>query len=379
MKLALVSLNDSTDVRQWSGLNFHIARSLERAGATLYRIGPLDTRWSNMMRLRRRWYDATGSTYHAVVDPVAMHAMGAHARSLIPGDTDVVLAVTSLVAAAVGSLEIPLVSWDDATPAAMMNYYPDFRRTASVSKRHIADVGVRGAHAVSLAIYASDWAAASARDDYGLAAERIAVVPFGANLEHLPSTAEVGAAIAARDNDCCRLLWIGVDWQRKGGPLTVAIARALHAAGVNVELTIIGCEPAERETLPPWVRVEGFISKSEPDGEARLAEHFARAHFFVMPSSAEAYGLVYVEAAAFGVPSVAIRTGGVPTIVVDDETGLLEDPAATTARYVARMMPLIHDRARYDRMAHAARHRVDERLNWDVAGATVMRLLGGLR
>jgi len=55
VKLALVSLNDSTDVLQWSGLNYHIARSLERAGATLVRVGPLTHPWTTEMKLRRRW------------------------------------------------------------------------------------------------------------------------------------------------------------------------------------------------------------------------------------------------------------------------------------------------------------------------------------
>ena len=55
VKLALVSLNDSTDVLHWSGLNYHIAKSLERAGATLVRVGPLTHPWTTGMKLRRRW------------------------------------------------------------------------------------------------------------------------------------------------------------------------------------------------------------------------------------------------------------------------------------------------------------------------------------
>ena len=94
-----------------------------------------------------------------------------------------------------------------------------------------------------------------------------------------------------------------------------------------------------------------------------------------MPSVAEAYGLVYAEAAAFGVPAVGVRTGGVPTIVVDDETGLLEEPDAGAERYAARMLALLRDRASYERMARAARRRAEQRLNWSVAGADVVTRL----
>ena len=378
MRLALVTLNDSTDLHEWSGLDYHIARSLEQAGATLHRIGPLAAHWTPLMRLRQRWYDATGRPYHAVADPAALAALGRQARAEIPAGTDAVLAVTSLVAAALGPLDLPLASWDDATSAALTGYYPDYRHMAPVSRRQTAALGQRAADAVSLAIYASDWAAASARDAYGLPADRVAVVPFGANLDPLPGREAVHAAIAARPPEQCRLLWVGVEWERKGGDLAVSIGHALHEAGIPVELTIVGCEPPHRSALPHWVRVEGFLSKRSADGAARLAALFARSHFFVMPSRAEAYGLVYAEAAAFGVPVVAVRTGGVPTIVVDDETGVLEEPGATAGRYAARIVALFRDRARYERMAHAARDYSEARLNWGVAGADVVARLGRL-
>jgi glycosyltransferase involved in cell wall biosynthesis len=372
VKLAFVATNDSTDVLSWSGLNYHISRALEQAGATLVRVGPLSHPWSLPMKLRRRWVELRGQTYHANMEPAALDALGEMARAQIPTDVDAVFAVTSLSAAGLSGLPVPLVTWDDATPAAMTGYYPDFLRLAPISARHVAEMGQRAARNASLAIYASDWAAASARKAYGLPAQRVAVVPFGANLDALPDARDVAATIAARPSNVCRLLWIGVEWERKRGDLTIEIARRIHAAGIPVELTIVGCTPTPTKPLPEWVRVEGFVSKQTTEGAARLAKLFARSHFFVMPSRAEAYGLVYCEAAAFGVPSVATSTGGVPTIVLDGETGILDDMTATAESYVGRMLPLLRDRDRYEAMARAARERAETRLNWDVAGRDVV-------
>jgi glycosyltransferase involved in cell wall biosynthesis len=286
--------------------------------------------------------------------------------------------VTSLVAAAVGPLAIPHASWDDATNAAMEQYYPDFRRMAGASRRDSAVMGRRAVDAVDLAIYASDWAAHSARTAYGVDEGRIAVVPFGANLEVIPAGEDVERFIADRGDTICRLLWVGVDWRRKGGPLTVEIARALRDLGVDVELTVVGCEPEERAAFPDWVHVEGFISKRDEAGRMRLAALFARSHFFIMPSNAEAFGLVYAEASAFGVPSVAIRTGGVPTIIVDGETGLLFDAGTSAVACATRMLSLFQDRSGYVSAARAARRRFSARLNWDVAGSEVLARLGHL-
>lgn len=375
MKIALVSLNDSTDVHEWSGLNYHIARSLEGAGATLHRVGPLRSRWTLRMKLRQRWYDRIGQAYHAVIEPAALESLGMAARAAIPRDTDAVLAVTSLIAGALGPLDVPLVSWDDATQAAMERYYPDFTRIANVSRRHGVALGWRAATSASLAMFASQWAADTAREAYDLPQERVAVVPFGANLLRFPGAAEVRTAIASRAGDRCELLWVGVDWERKGGAVAVDIAGQVAEAGIPVRLTIVGCDPPSDVTMPEWVVREGFVSKRTPEGEARLAALFLRSHFFVMPSSAEAYGLVYAEASAFGVPSVAIRTGGVPTIIVDGKTGLLAAPGAGARHHAERIIELLRDRPRLDAMALAARERAEQLLNWDVAGRTALELI----
>ncbi len=368
MKLGFVTINDSADVQQWSGLNYHIARSLERAGATLVRVGPLTHPWTRGMKLRRRWYGLTGHQYHANFESSALDAFGAQARQMIPGDVDAVVAVTTLVAASLDGLRVPVISWDDATPAAMTGYYPDFQRLSTRSARDALALGHRATQNVALALYASEWAACSARTMYGLPAERCAVVPFGANLEKLPTAREVNGAIAERPRTSCRLLWVGVDWERKRGDLVVEAAKRVEAQGIPVELTVVGCRPPGDRELPEWVSVEGFVSKRTAVGRARFAELFARSHFLVMPSVAEAYGLVYCEAAAYGVPSIATRTGGVPTIVVDGETGVLEDPSAQADAYAGRIIALMRDRPRYESMARAASARSAALLNWDIAG-----------
>ncbi|HTK49910.1 MAG TPA: glycosyltransferase family 4 protein [Gemmatimonadaceae bacterium] len=376
MKLAFVSLNDSTDVLQWSGLNYHIARSLERAGATLVRVGPLTHPWTTAMKLRRRWYGLMGHAYHANMEASALDAFGVQAREAIPCDVDAVVAVTSMIAAALDGLRVPVISWDDATPSALTDYYAEFVRLSARSARDAEAMGHRAAANVALALYASEWAAASARTTYGLPAERVAVVPFGANLETLPSLGDVERAIAERSRTSCRLLWVGVDWERKRGDLAVEIAKRIEAHGIPVELTVAGCRPPGDRELPAWVKVEGFVSKRTAAGAARLAELFARSHFLVMPSLAEAYGLVYAEAAAFGVPSVAARTGGVPTVVIDGETGVLDDPTAGAESYAGRVLALLRDRPRYEQMARAASARSAAVLNWDVAGRDALARIG---
>ncbi len=64
-------------------------------------------------------------------------------------------------------------------------------------------------------------------------------------------------------------------------------------------------------------------------GEETLSQLYADCDVFVAPSLSESFGLTYLEAMAHAKPVIAFRTGGVPEVVVNEETGILakmEDP-----------------------------------------------------
>lgn len=95
-------------------------------------------------------------------------------------------------------------------------------------------------------------------------------------------------------------------------------------------------------------------SVSDPE----LRELYGQAYLYCMPNEAhpdkvEGFGLVYLEAAASGVPSVASRIGGVPEAVLDGTTGILVEPGDVDAIAEA-MQRMIGDTELRDRMGQAA-------------------------
>jgi phosphatidylinositol alpha-1,6-mannosyltransferase len=105
-----------------------------------------------------------------------------------------------------------------------------------------------------------------------------------------------------------------------------------------------------------------------------------RAHVFCMPSripaaglGGEGFGIVYMEAAAHGLPSVGGRVAGALDAVVDGETGLLVDPTDYLA-IAGAATELLEDSARREQMAHAARRYADEH-SWTIIAGQVEALL----
>lgn len=122
-------------------------------------------------------------------------------------------------------------------------------------------------------------------------------------------------------------------------------------------------EQIKRAGLAGIVHLVGF----RPDAPAIIAA----GDMFALPSLAEPFGLVLLEAMALGKPIVATRAGGPTEIVVDRETGLLTPPAAPAA-LAAAIVALLRDPSRRAAMGRRGRERYETRFTADrMAGEIV--------
>lgn len=119
------------------------------------------------------------------------------------------------------------------------------------------------------------------------------------------------------------IVFVGVDWERKGGPELIAAYMALRKRLPDVTLTILGCNP--EVPADAGIQVLGRRPLKE------LEEHFHAAACFCMPSRLEPFGVVFVEAMQFGLPVVSTDVGDIPAIVRHGETGLVTPQGNVTA------------------------------------------------
>src|SRR5581483_12346910 len=103
-------------------------------------------------------------------------------------------------------------------------------------------------------IYSSLWGANSAIETYHADERNVHVIPYGANLE-LPPARE--AVLQKTRAGHCRLLFMAVSWQRKGGEIAFETLLQLEKLGIAAELIVCGCVPPkefthERMTVIPF-------------------------------------------------------------------------------------------------------------------------------
>jgi glycosyltransferase involved in cell wall biosynthesis len=184
-------------------------------------------------------------------------------------------------------------------------------------------------------------------ESYGLPQERAFCVG-GGPVAVAPAGAEAGRY--ARGN----ILFVGLDWERKGGPELVEAFPEVRRVVPSATLTIVGCSPRVSQD---GVEIVGPVPASH------VGHYLNRASVFCMPSRREPFGLVYIEAMHAGLPVVALRQGAVRDFVIDGETGFLVDAGGPAL--ADRLVDLLRDAHRCEQMGAAARRLVESRYTWE--------------
>lgn len=165
----------------------------------------------------------------------------------------------------------------------------------------------------------SEWAARDLARHYPDCAAKVHVAPYPVRL--IGDATWMDERFARALSRPPRVLFMGGDFPRKGGH-DLLEAWAADRLFTVASLDLVTDWPLDAARLPPGVRVVRGVSAGSEAWRALWKD----ADVFVMPSRHEAFGMVYQEAAAAGLPVVATRVNAVPEIVHDGLTGVLVAP-----------------------------------------------------
>lgn len=252
------------------------------------------------------------------------------------------------------NLDVPQYVYLDATSAQVAAGRAwEFAKFSTQKSQQVIHYQQRIFNRCSAVFPRSEWTAGSLREDYNLPEERIVVAGAGSNFGTAPLPHE---SYAQR-----RILFIGIEWERKGGPIILEAFRKVRAAMPDASLVIMGCEP---ELDEPGVEVLGRIPKTTQDGLHRILVEYSRASIFCIMSHYEPFGIVMLEAQECAVPCVAPDRFAFKETVRHGETGMLV-PEYDPDLLARTFLDLLSDPARLEQMGQAAQRWVAERWTWD--------------
>ena len=367
MNLAIASIHDLDDISRGSGTFYNLTHELERQGHAVARIGPFSLDVPLASRLIKAIHRRLGKRHPLFLDPFVGARTGVQVAGELNGvDCDLMLTKDMCMAAFTPTRK-PVVIYTDLmiTPDYSEKRLPGCR-LGNMSKlalwlcrRTIRQALERS----SLAIFPTEWSAQAARS-YCRRPDKIRVIPFGANMSDPgPETAKSRTWKKVSDKGCCDLLFVGKDWVRKGGDVAIESVRCLNAAGLKARLHVVGAT-VPGEVSQAEVRQYGLLDKSKPAELELLRRLYAESDCFILPSSSEGFVNSVLEAAAFGLPTLAYDADGVRNAVVEGRSGRLFPLGSRGSVFADTVKSWQIQPAAYDVLASGARHHYETTANW---------------
>lgn len=186
--------------------------------------------------------------------------------------------------------------------------------------------------------------------------------------------------------------------QPNEGPVIVSVSRLVARKGpatlIRALPRVLGRIPEARavivgdgpdrprlERLAGSLGISGCVQFAGPQPWRDVPRFYREADVFALPTrerfgglETEGFPLVYLEAAASGLPSVAGEAGGVRDAVLDGVTGYVVD-GRNAEEVSATLIRLLEDPGHARRLGEQARHRVEAEFSWDRVAAQFRAVL----
>ncbi len=371
-EILVVSPGAPFDPLTWSGISHNLLAALERRGALLgavdgwtrplntlekvASVGPDSARW-------RQRYLANSSPLSGRIRSGMTQVARARAKR-ISATPDVVLQFGGWYDLGVGASFKP----------RLHTYYADGTLALSLARNDNLLDGesrwVRQALAYEKRLYdhvdvlmtMSDWLGRSFVESFGQDPAKVVTVGAGANVSGPAEAPE-------RDFSNPRILFVGKEFDRKGGPQLLAAFAELRRERPDAELWIVSeYQPAE---APEGVTFFGRIMRDTPEGDEQIQRLYREATAFALPSVYEPFGIAVLESMSWHLPGLGSDRCAIPEMIIDGVSGVLVDPEDPRG-LLDGLRRLIADPARMREMGAAARRRFEDRFTWDaVAGRMI--------
>lgn len=376
-KIMFLTHRDARDKREWSGTMYYMAQSLDRnAGQVIY-AGPYYPKLIFILLkiinkisiiIFRKKYKITYSYLLSLVFKRFF------TKKIKKENPDIVLAVSASGEASQLKVDCPVIYLGDATFNLLIDRYNNFTNLSRFSRWEANIVENKVFSNASALVFSSEWAARSAIEEYKVPQEKIHIVSYGANMEKIPSIEQVQEK---KIDETLKILFLAVDWERKGGDTVFKAFIELQNRGINAELTVCGCEPPEHYRNPK-MKVIPFLNKNDKKDAETLYEIFMDSNFLFVPSKSDCTPIVFCEANAFGIPVITTNAGGISSVITEGVNGHMLNPEDDFNKYADILSSYTEDEPGYRKLVKSSRERHDKYLNWDTWGKSLNKLMTDL-
>lgn len=365
-KIAYITSSPADDINLWSGTTKNMFDNLNKITQTENIVVPQTVIHKIVHKIVFKL--TSGKVNHSKIDSF-FYKIEMNKKRKILQDYDILFfPAESNLLAGLGekNQKQKIVYLSDATVHLMIDYYWFNLPNAVINILNENEMlSIKKADTL---IYPSQWVASDAINYYKAKKSKVSVVPFGANLPDRYKKKQ------SKKKRLIKLLLVGVDWKRKGVEKAIETIKILNKDSLKYELTVVGCMPASGEYFPDYIKFVSKLNKNNVKDENELIRIYQESDIFLLPTQAECAGIVFCEAAMYGLPSISYDTGGVSSYVKDGVTGYLLHEGASADKFAEKISFIINNDLLY-KMSLDSRKLYEDCLNWKQWTKSVKKVL----
>lgn len=376
IKIAFVTRLDPLNIKQWSGLNYFIYKCLKNLGFKVYLIGPLNNSIRYIYLLKKFFLSLFRIKFDIDRSITVSKNLSEQVQKKISNRKYNLIFTTDSTTISYLKTKVPIIIWHDMD---FLNYFLNYFKNKKKSKKNLLEGFICEQKSYLKAkkiILTSNWAKYQAIRRYNIKSNKITVLGFGANLLSVPPRNKIVKNIHRKKNQkICNLISIGVDWKRKGMDKAVKLVKIMNAKGVETNLNIIGSKCPKNFSNYKKINIVSFLNKQNATERKKMNKYLLDAHFNILFSKAEGFGVVFAEASAFGLYSISHNIGGINQVVINNKNGFLFDTNQSLDLVANYLIRIFKNPKKYYLKSYNSRMQFEKKLNWNHIGIKLKKII----
>jgi starch synthase len=359
LKIGYYCLHNPESKKVWSGTHYSLLKAIESANCEVVNLSPIiyPRSYHRLLTLYNKIHRFFSSKLinEEFTFLSAIYSALYFKKVIKNKQVDILFCPASSAQIVLLPTKIPIIFFNDTTFDQLKNYYTNFKYYSAYSlwiSSQLQKYALRRAEKI---ILSSTWAINFALNHYQNVENKVVLSLLGANMEIPKSISD------KKYESPFIFLFVGLNWERKGGEIVVETIEILRKQGFDCILNCVGVKPpVEKDYLTYY----GYLDKNKPADAAKFKELYLESHFLFVPSRAECFGIVFSEASAYGLYSFSTKTGGITSAIKDQVNGSLFSLDASAEEYSSAIKKILLDPQLMKHFSILSRNYYEEYLHW---------------
>ena len=380
MKVAVINTYDAKNILMWSGIPFHVSLFLDSLffGNIQYIKLPEMKRSFKSNLLGFYFNKIKKQKYYTWADEQHLYSNKKMIDSFLDDQYDLIITFEFFLVPFLKKTNNKVIHWNDANFQNLHNYYSGYSDFSTYSFKAAHNIQKQALDLSDIVIYSSEWAIKTAVSYYKIDERKLRIILFASNLKVSLNASEVNNVVNLRKQNIIKLLFIGVDWERKGGDYAVKVLNELNSKGYKSLLYIVGIEVNEELSKNQNIVQFGFINKTSLEGEKKMVELYKECSFFILPSQNDITPVVFSEANSFALPVISTNIGGIPSLIIKNINGDYFDIShfvEKSTNFIIKNLPASYE---YVQLCNSSFLHYQNNMSWDQVAIKFKKILKDL-